>query len=380
MTGPTSTGPTSTGPTSTGPTSTGLSMPGARGGGSRSVARAGYQLARRAVDHRRNPRPRIRLADRGGRTVYFLTPDWRRPSGGVRVMYRHVDILNEVGIPAAVLHQRPGFRSTWFDHQTRIENVRTTAVGPDDILVLSELDVDRLLDLDPMPRHIVLNQSGHLTWNRSGDRVAEHHLHSKALLGVVVVSAHSAELVSYAYPSLKVRRIWNSVDAATFFPGDEQRAPQICCFPRRGRQELEQVLHLLQGREALRGWSAVMLDGMRQADLAAALRRSRIALALSGQEGFGLPAAEAMACGAYVVGFHGFGGREFFRPEFSAPVESGDIVAVARAVERAVIADGTDPDWCSSRGRAASQFVLTTYTGQCERDSVVSAYRDLIED
>jgi hypothetical protein len=34
------------------------------------------------------------------------------------------------------------------------------------------------------------------------------------------------------------------------------------------------------------------------------------------QEGFGLPSAEAMASACTVIGYHGMGGKEFYRPEF----------------------------------------------------------------
>ena len=36
-------------------------------------------------------------------------------------------------------------------------------------------------------------------------------------------------------------------------------------------------------------------------------------LSLNKAEGFGLPPAEAIACGCRVVGFHGMAAREFFR-------------------------------------------------------------------
>lgn len=34
-------------------------------------------------------------------TAWFIAPDWNRPSGGVRKLYRSVDILNEAGARAA---------------------------------------------------------------------------------------------------------------------------------------------------------------------------------------------------------------------------------------------------------------------------------------
>ena len=85
-----------------------------------------------------------------------------------------------------------------------------------------------------------------------------------------------------------------------------------------------------------------------------------------------------MACGNYVVGHHGFGGREFFLPEFSAPIETGDVLSFARAVEDAIVQDRANPSWCLDRGRAASAFVLDKYSLERERNEVVSAYAELL--
>jgi len=308
--------------------------------------------------------------------VFMLCPDYNIPSGGVRVQYRHVDILNAAGVKAAVLHQRKGFRCTWFDNATPVTDIRSSAVGPDDVLVVSELDVHQLLSLRLGVRHIILNQSGHLTWTREGDVVAQHYATAPDLLGTIVVSEHSARFLAQAYPRRKIRLVRNGIDETLFHPGDPLRPRRISYSPRRGRQEATQVLHLL--RDRLRDWEVVGLDGLRQAAFAAELRSSRITLSLPYQEGFGLPAAEAMACGNYVIGFHGFGGQEFMLPEFSCPIETGNVLAVAKAVEHAIVEDAADERWCISRGKLASAFVLDTYSVRREHESVQVAYADLL--
>jgi len=291
-----------------------------------------------------------------------------------------VDILNEAGIEAAVLHQRKGFRCNWFGNQTQVTDVHSSAVGPNDVLVVSELNVDHLAKLPPGIRHIVLNQSGHLTWRRHGDLVAGYYLSSPDLLGIVVVSEHIAQMLRYAYPQRTIRSVRNGIDTTIFHPPDGQKLRQITCFPRRGQEDLGIVLQLLRARGALDGWDVLPLDGLSQAAFADGLRASRITLSLSYQEGFGLPAAEAMACGNYVIGYHAFGGREFMRPEFSCPVEAGDVMTVASSLERTIDADAHDDDWCTSRGRLASAFVLDQYSVRRERESVVAAYSDLLAD
>ena len=75
----------------------------------------------------------------GTGTVYYLTPDFDEPSGGVRVMYRHVDALNAAGMPAAVLHSTRRFQCTWFEHNTRVTDTTVTRPGLRDLLVLPEI-------------------------------------------------------------------------------------------------------------------------------------------------------------------------------------------------------------------------------------------------
>ena len=79
----------------------------------------------------RYPLPQLRVIaqQRSVPTVYFCLPDYDVPSGGFRVVYRHVDILNEAGIPAAVLHCRAGFRCTWFENQTRVVGSRSSSAS-----------------------------------------------------------------------------------------------------------------------------------------------------------------------------------------------------------------------------------------------------------
>jgi glycosyltransferase involved in cell wall biosynthesis len=344
---------------------------------SRTVARAIYHSARQTANRYRYPPLKIPVTTRSvGSTVFMLCPDYDIPSGGIRVQYRHVDLLNEAGIDATILHQRRGFRCSWFDNTTRVTDIRSAAVGPDDILVLSELDLNQLARLNQHVRHIVLNQNTHLTWRRDSEIVAHHYAEAPDLLGVIVVSEHNAQMLRYAYPHRMIRSVRNGINNALFHPGDQPPQRRITYAPRRGQQEITQVLYLL--RDRLQGWDVVALDGLHQTEFAAGLRSSRITLCLSYQEGFGLPAAEAMACGNYVIGFHGFGGREFMRPEFSCPVETGDVLAVAEAVEHAIAQDSADENWCISRGKLASAFVLDAYSRERELESVRAAYAELL--
>jgi hypothetical protein len=311
-------------------------------------------------------------------TIYFLTPDTDIPSGGVFVIYRHVDLLNSAGIHAFVLHQRRGFRCTWFAHDTRVIDVESARVGSGDLLVVSEPDLCLVCEQPPGTRHVVLNQSVSLTWKRHAEQVVRHYNTSPDLSGVVTVSDYCADLLGYAFERVPVHRVHIGIDPVIFHPGDSPRDRRIAYMPRKGGADAEMVLHLLRGRGVLNDWEVVPLDGLTHSEIAEQLRTTKIFLSFSYHEGFGLPSVEAMACGNYVVGYHGFGGREFFLPEFSAPIKTGDILSFARAVEDAIVRDCANISWCIERGRAASSFVLAKYSLERERNEVVSTYSKLL--
>lgn len=317
----------------------------------------------------------------GTPTIYYLVPDFPRPAGGVRSMYQHVDGLNALGYTARVLHERPGFRCSWFEHTTPVTSAAQTALGPRDVLVVSELQLDVVARLERPCTVVVVNQSAHLTWAAAAKDVDEQMGTNPGIAGVVVVSEHSAEYVRHAFPHLPCARVRNRIDPAVFHPVPDPADPGdpvVLTLTRRGAADAAQVLGILRARGVLSGWHVESVGALSQGRLADALRRARIVLATSTQEGFGLPSAEAMACGAYVVGYDGFGGREIFRPELSCPVPAADVLAFARGVEAAIRADEAEPGWCRARGRAAAKVVLTEYSAEHQLADLAAAYGALL--
>ncbi|MFK0331998.1 glycosyltransferase [Rhizobium sp. NPDC090275] len=342
------------------------------------ISRIGMQALRRLAAARRARLNRMRvstgLQPSKNPTIYFLTPDYREAAGGLRVIYRHVDILNAAGIDAAVLHQRRGFRCSWFENDTRIANVADTTVLKGDLLVIPEVCVSVLDNVPPGIARVIFNQNSHLTWRGTDLSVARHYRPSADLKAVVTVSEHDREALSYTFGQGSVRRVHVSIDDRLFHVPEGPRDNRIAYMPRRMAQDAHRVLQILKERGVLDGWTVVPLHNLTQSEVAAQLRTTKIYLAFTHQEGFGLPPAEAMACGNYVIGQHGFGGREFFRPEFSKPVEAADVFGFARALEDAMQAERAEPGWCQAKGQAASGYILGEYSVARERDDVVAMY------
>lgn len=334
------------------------------------------QLLKRASEERARRRfrpPSIELAP-GDReqTTYYLCPDHDRPSGGIRAIYRHVDILNEAGRPAAVLHHRDGFSCRWFEHSTRVLGAGSTRLQTHDTLVVPEV-YGPYLDLLPTGlRLVAFNQNAYLTFAHLRPR---QRLSYDRFTAALTVSRDSADHLRFAFPGLEVSVVTNAVDAGVFSPAPEPPPRRIAMMPRKRPREAQQVLRLLGAR--LDGWEVVSIGSSSEAEVAAALRSSAIFLALGRQEGFGLPAAEAMACGCYVVGFPAFGGREIFDPAFSAPVEDGDVLGAAREVARALHLYETRPEEIRAAGARAREHVEDAYSPQRQRSELIGFYERL---
>lgn len=332
----------------------------------------------------------IRVSDRQTTepTIYFFALDSPSPGGGNRVVYRHIDVLNAAGVPAVALHQRPGFRYPWFPNDTPVVHAAAAMIGPQDLLVIPEGHLDVLLRNHIRPRHVVLNQGWSLTWSNepgaaigsltNAEAIDEHYRAGRGLLAVIATSQYNADFVRFTFPHLDVRQVRLSIDPNRFFPGDAVRPKRIVYIPKHGRarEDAAMVIRMLRMRGTLEGWEIRPLEGLHEEEFARQLREATVFLSVSSREGLGLPPMEAMASGCYVVGHHAVGGREFMRPEFCSPVESDDVLGLARALEDAVTAQ---PGWLRERGVAAAAYIGDRYSPDTERADVLTAYSGLTE-
>lgn len=339
------------------------------------MSRATQLLKRASRERTRRARrpPRIAVGRDGspgpGGSIYYLCPDHAAPSGGVRALYKHVDILNAAGRDAAVLHHRDGYSCEWFEHSTRIVGAGSARLGPADVLVVPEVYGPHLDRLPRGPRLVVFNQNAYLTFSflRPGQRLSYDRF-----AAALTVSEDSAELLRFAFPGLQISVVANSVDREMFRPAPDPPPRRIAMMPRKRPEEAEQILRLLGAR--LDGWEVVSIESRPEAEVARTLRSAPIFLALGRQEGFGLPAAEAMASGCFVVGFPGFGGREIFDPALSAPVEDGDVLAAARALAAAMDAYEQRPGELRALGARAGERIAERYAPRRQREELIAFF------
>ncbi len=313
--------------------------------------------------------------------VLVLCLDENRPYGGIRKLYRHVDLLNRNGFHAEIVHATKGFRCTWFENETPVSYInddRSALQGQDTVLVVPEVYGPGIAEICPGLPKVIFNQNGYYTFMQysfdKADLVTPYR--SADVVGVLTVSEDSQNYLKAAFPDIDVQRIHYGIDE-TLFQFSDAKKRRIAFMPRKNEHDARQVINMLKFRGKLADWEFVPIEGKSEKEVAAVLHESMIFLSFGHPEGFGLPPAEAMACGCVAVGYHGMGGREFFRPEFSSPVDHGDILSFTLAVEQAIDEERTNPEAFRAKGRQASQFILKEYSRQREESDIVSYWQSM---
>lgn len=330
--------------------------------------------------------------------IGYVAPDIKTPSGGVKTIYRHVDVLNRRGLDAVVLHAGRGFRCDWFENETRVRCMGDVSKRDLDVLVIPEIYGPRSAERIRMKvnsvfgikrpvihdvsgiRKLVFNQSGYYTFYKylaDGADQNGPYTHPE-VEGAIVVSEDTRAYLRLAFPGLTIHRVRPSIRTDVFRDG-EARQRQIAYMPWKNKKEVAQVFHLLRFMGALDGWTLAPIQGMPEREVARILQESAFFFTFAYPEGFNLPPLEAMASGCVVVGYHGFGGREYFRPGLCHPVETGDVQAFARTAAEALRSWTRDPTPLRAMGNAASEFARREYPPEREEEELVDLWRRLLD-
>src|SRR5260370_41830022 len=182
------------------------------------------------------------------------------------------------------------------------------------------------------PRIVVFNQNAYQTFDGLADTSppGAPYRGLQGLEALVVVSQDNAQCLRFAFPDIPVALVRNAIDPAVFHLPAQPAGRRLALMPRKRPDDARLLLRMLSARGSLDGWEIVVIENRSESETAELLRSCSVFLSFSSREGFGLPAAEAMACGCYVVGFDGIAGREFFRPEVPSPVADGDVLQFAQ--------------------------------------------------
>jgi glycosyltransferase involved in cell wall biosynthesis len=308
--------------------------------------------------------------------VLYISHDNPRPSGGVRTLYRHVEILRKAGFDASVVQHQQGFRMAWFQSDAPVLYAEGgLALESADWVVIPE-DHGAALE-------------GFRNVGCSKAIFCQGHYHvfefipagsSWTAYGVTQVLASSGPIRDFVRTVFGIEPAYVplSLDLDLFRPAENPPELQLAFMPRKGAHHVRSIQGILHHRAPdLREIPWIAIDGRNEAEVAAILGRSAFFLSTGLREGFGLPPLEAMACGAMVVGFRAGGGSEYATQENGFWVADEDTFALAdKLIEvlRAYRDANSSPLWASLR--SAGYATAARYTRAAEAQRVVAFWSE----
>ena len=301
--------------------------------------------------------------------IIFLSPFGKTEiSGGIKTAYQHAELLTELGFDAAVY--QPDGAPSWFE--TKANVIKVLAPAANDVLVFPETLNGPLAELiqSRIPGRRVLFSQAHYyalfstippqAYRRLGfERIVCQSEIAKGFLQRVLGLSDVAVIPCF-------------VDTAIFFP--RAKSAQIALIPRKMPREaaaIQRIFQLKYPDFANVPWLAI--ENKSERETAEIFGRSAIVLSLQFLESFGLVPLEAMASGAIVAGFTGYGGMEYATPENGFWFAPDHLEEVADALARILKNDSE-----MGKMREAGLSTVANYNKERTRAALKNFYGSLV--
>ena len=267
--------------------------------------------------------------------IVFLCPADNRPSGGIKVIYRHSELLHSNGVESYVFHpHNPRFSCTWFSHHV-VHHDGWSLNPKNDFVIIPEIWAaqfgKRYMELGF--KYAIYVQNGYATHHNFSDDTGRVYENADLLLSI---SDDTSTMLSIAYPNIhveKIMRTFYTID--NIFSAASHKEKMVVYMPRKHPKHSERICFYLRNYLP-KAWSVVPVDKVSEIEVASILARSSIFMSFSDLEGLPVPPLEAAISGNVVVGYTGEGGKEYFHQPIFREVASGDLGNYVKAVELAI--------------------------------------------
>jgi glycosyltransferase involved in cell wall biosynthesis len=238
--------------------------------------------------------------------IYYCCPDLEYLSSGVRLLYRHVEVLLSRGIDAAILHDQVGFRYKDSSDVPVYWRKSDRVLDGSDIVVIPEGVASIMAEMQARAvRRVIIALNWHYIYNALEDAVDWRNY---GVERAISNSPFIAEMVNWAMgiPCDVFR--WGINDKLYYTEPVKSRR---IVYIERKKGCVRHLMRLLWSRNPkfVQQIEWVALDGLSESDYARAIRESAVFLTLSMFEGLPASSLEAMRSGTIVVGFNGVGGQ-----------------------------------------------------------------------
>lgn len=293
--------------------------------------------------------------------IVYLSPVSTVPFGGIRVLFKHSQILNELGFHSEVFQiNQPEFHVDWFKHSATLR-LNPLLDPKSDFLVIPEGCASffsrQCLELGIKYAIFVQNPFQISDFNEPNADNDLRIAYSNATF-VLTVSKYATQFVDFCFKNIsdKVFQIYPGID----IPNEYKNKKNLITYMPRKMRDQARLIRFMISSFIPSDWEILEIDNVSQDSVYSALSRSKIFLSFSTQEGFGLPPIEAALCNNIVVGYTGQAGKEYFLKPYFYPIECEDIITYAKTVQN-IIANFSDFDFCSEDFKRAHNNLQSTY-------------------
>lgn len=340
--------------------------------------------------------------------IYFLCPKNKSAHGGIKQIYRQVYFLNKNGFNAVLLKKAPS-NDHWFNLKIPVEysrevfkelkfaklnygndffnrqlirylKTKSVAINREDILVFPEIFGPHIGNIYPNNRKVIFNQNCYYTFRHFSlfDDVENHIYKNPKLIGTIVASNDAETYLKFVFPEIKIEKIRLGIDK-TIFNYSAKKKNQIAFMPRKLEEDVLQVINILKNRNNISDWEFIPIENKTESEVAKIMTESAIFLSFNHKEGFGLPPAEAMACGCIVIGYKGQGGKDYFNENYSYPIDDGDISTFGKTIEEVVTAFSKSENIMKIKAKEASNFILQEFSLENEEMDTLKVWREILK-
>ena len=319
--------------------------------------------------------------------IVYLAPALQVPIGGIKVMYRHSEMLNQLGVCSTVFHpENPNFVCRWFEHQAKMRGGRTPwwrkkhamhetpPFNPlSDFLVIPEVWALQIGEqcIARGLRFAIFVQNGYMIEEGGQKNRAQLDVIYQQASLILSISTNTTQMIELAFPALNPNKIIAiGPDLSSFsMASDPPKKKWISYVPKKLMQHAKLVNFLMRPYLPA-DWSMVAIENRTEQEVREILCASSIFLSFSDAEGFGLPPLEAALCGNRVVGYSGQGGKEYFAPPIFTEINQGDYLAFIAGIRSAIA-------WCEHDDGAVMEQIRAQRSELAQRYSLESQLRQL---
>lgn len=274
------------------------------------------------------------------RRIIYVSWPATEITGGIKMVFRHVEALRENGFAAWVATadaKMPG----WFE--TKAPMIRLAELSPEtDVLVFPENHVGLLEQFDSWKSlKVVFCQNPYMIFRGVGQRTSYADYGIK---DIICVGQYVATFCRRRLPGSRLFIVPNYVERKMFRPQETKRL-QIALMPRKRQLEAAVIRDLFQSdNPQYRNVPWVPIANVPEHEVARIFGESAVYLSLCRFEAFSLSLLEGLACGCITAGFTGVGGRECATMSNGFWAEEDDCLGCVDQLTQAVrlVIDGGD--------------------------------------